>query len=163
MGYETKMYVVRKWDFCDPPSGEELASIDLCKCGSGAVGTLIANHTHKAKKGEKPPFTLYARNPDRQDEAVEILREAVEKDIGFECWHDTTEALEKLSNHIEDGTISEDKYGSFLGIIDVDDMIAALEKDYKEEGYRRFKWALDLLKSIKETWSEDLTIITYGH
>ena len=40
----------------------------------------------------------------------------------------------------------------------------ALEADLKVEDYRRFRWALLLLKEIKASWSEgDLKVITYGH
>ncbi|RJQ26747.1 hypothetical protein C4577_03065 [Candidatus Parcubacteria bacterium] len=168
MGYETKMYVVRKYSFGvignESPSGQELACIDLCKCGyEGAVASLISNHTKHAVNGEKPPFGLYTRGPDRQNEAVELLQEiANTESVSFSL---SKEEIEALASDIEDGQITEDCYGDWLGVIEIDDMIQALEEDLKgEEKYRRFQWALVLLKSIKETYPEGgLKVITFGH
>ncbi len=174
MGYETRIHVVSTYPFeTDPPCGTELATIDLCKSGiDTAVGKLIAQNTRKAKEGEKPPFSLYPRNPKRQYEAVEILREVSgrldkkkKKLLGK-----TSEEINKLSNDIEDGQITTDCYGDFLGVMDIDDFIFALEEDLKsDEKYRRFEWALALLKAIKASWVGreaeicKLKVITYGH
>jgi hypothetical protein len=104
--------------------------------------------------------------------SVEILRQLAEDATSSKTEGSiedrTTRAnfLTELSNHIEDSAITEDKYGDNLGVIDIDDFIAALEEDYEKEEYRRFKWAIDLLKSIKESYKDikrDVKVITYGH
>jgi hypothetical protein len=177
MGYETRIHVVALYGHGiglhdNIETGEELASIDLCKCGyEGAVADLIAK-SHKDAKEAKIKFGLWARTPDRNDEAVEILRQLAEDATSSKTEGSiedrTTRAnfLTELSNHIEDSAITEDKYGDNLGVIDIDDFIAALEEDYEKEEYRRFKWAIDLLKSIKESYKDikrDVKVITYGH
>lgn len=161
MGYETTMYVMHPYGFTDdPPTGQELAVVELCKCGydSSHVGRLLAKHTHKPTKDSKPPFALYANNPERQYDAVEFLRDEVK-----EVLPDKAEWIQTLSDDIEDGTIITDKYGAYLGVIEIDDMIAAMEEDQKVEIYRRFTWALALLKSIKDNFDGELKIVTYGH
>lgn len=163
MGYETRIHIVARYGHGigiheDFETGEELASIDLCKCGySGPVADLIAK-SHKEAKTAKTKFALNARNPERQNEAVKVLRELAGK-----AKHEFIK-LSELSDHIEDGTTVTDKYGDNLGVIPVDEFLTALEESYKSEEYRRFKWAIDLIKSIKETiGSRELVIVTYGH
>ncbi len=160
MGYETRMHVVSEYDFIDDVvrTGQELASIDLCKCGDGPVGKLIAKKTKEDfYVGERrtKPFALYPRRPDRQQEAVDFIREAA-KTAEF------SEDINKLANDIEDGYITEDCYGDKLGVIEIDEMIEALKAE--KEGYRRFEWALALLETIKRTMpDENLKIITFGY
>jgi hypothetical protein len=170
------MYVVRVWPFDlgeDILTGQLLAFVELSKCGyEGPVPDLIAKHTKKADKGTKPTFALYAMNPDRQHEAVELLRELAEIHTPESqlCLGMDAKEIDKLSNQIEDGYITQDCYGQWLGVIEVDDMIDALKKEMENaekcehDYYRRFKWALTLLTVIKETWPEGgLKVITYGH
>jgi len=183
MGYETRIHVVSTYPFTlgenEPPMGEELAMIDLCKCGyDGPLEELMSKYRHKSKDGGKPTFAIYARNPERQQEAVEVLREFAELatsppdgEEGFnftgsiEARTEKANYLNKLSNHVEDGTITTDCYGDFLSAIPIDEFIEALEAELKRDDYRRFRWALVLLKSIKESWDfpERLRVITYGH
>lgn len=75
------------------------------------------------------------------------------------------EAVNKLANDIEDGYIQEDKYGDPLAVIPIDEFIEALEESHKLDPYRRFAWALALLKSIQSSWDyEDrLFVVTYAH
>jgi hypothetical protein len=76
----------------------------------------------------------------------------------------SSKEIGKLADDIEDGYITKDPYGSYLGMFDVDEVIEALEEELKTDDYRRFKWALTLLKTIKETWTEgNLKVVTYGH
>lgn len=111
MGYETRIHVVEKYTFPAsedyPDSGSELATMDLCKCGDGAVGRLVGKYIKLAKQSKRK-FGLYARNPQRQNEAVEFLREVAEE-------REDKEAVEQLAADIEDGYITEDCYGDPLG------------------------------------------------
>lgn len=78
----------------------------------------------------------------------------------------TAKEISKLSNELEDGMIVSDSYGDYLGIIDVDDFLAALKQELLVEDYRRYRWAVQLLESVITDWpnyKEDLKIITYGH
>ena len=170
MGYETKMYVVRQ---IDSEYGIEIASLDLCKCGDGPVAKLIASSIQKANKSEKH-FCLWPRNPDRQQEAVDLIQGmAILTERNEEIskmWHDTfgedlPGEMRKLAAAIEDGRITKDHYGDYLPVIDVDDMIAALKEDIAKDGYRRFELALIMLEAIQK-WQfphTDLKVVTYGH
>jgi hypothetical protein len=166
MGYEIRIHVVAPHTFLasdQPQTGSELAVLDLCKCGyDGAVSKVVQKAIDKAKKSEGPGFALWPNNPDRQQEATEFLREVAECDVKSLSMN--KEAIDKLSNDIEDGYITKDRYGEPLGVIELDEFIAALEEDNKAEPYRRFQWALALLKSIKETHQEStIKVVTYGH
>jgi hypothetical protein len=161
MGYETRIHVVsiNRWDKEVPQSGQELASIDLCKCGDGEVGKLVRSYT---KSDGSPKFALWARNPDRQHEVVEFLRETAEADSDPK----KNARIEKLADDIEDGKVTRDRYGDLLGLISIDDFITALEKDCeKKMPYRRYVWALALLRSIRQSWDtpEELRVVTYGY
>lgn len=182
MGYETRIYVVSMYGegiglHNNIQTAEEIASIELSKCGyEGRVAKLIEK-SHKDANEADVKFALYARNPERQREAVEVLRDLAESVTSpkteSETWGEGTieqrteraEFLTQLSNEIEDGTITTDCYGDHLGVIPIDEFIAALEEDYKEQKYRRFKWAINLLKTIKSTYDGDreVNVITYGH
>lgn len=164
MGYETRIHIVSKYSFAIsenyPDSGSELASIDLCKCGDGAVGQLIASAIKKAKSNRK--FGLYARNPDKQREAVELLRDLADNETPFL----TGKEMLELSNDIEDGYVTKDCYGDPLGVIPIQEFLNALEKDNTKDNYRRYEWAIALMKSIIATSEGELSrlfVVTYGH
>ena len=57
--------------------------------------------------------------------------------------------------------IHEDRYGDKPNETSIDDCIEALKLDVQEDDYRRFKWALALLESMKE--EKDLSVIWFGH
>jgi hypothetical protein len=143
------MYVVHKWDFTEIPMGSELAFVNLCKVGDGPLGKLIASYTKKKVAGEKPPFALYSFNTDRHNEVTDIVKKADKE----------------LYKEIIEGIVSSDKWGDWLGVIPIDEFIAALDEELKvEEPYRRFVWASVLLKSICDSWDrESLFVITYGY
>jgi anti-sigma28 factor (negative regulator of flagellin synthesis) len=165
MGYETKIYVVNKYDFDrgEFKSGGIIASMDLCKMGEGEFESLRSESVGKEK------MSLWAFNPDRQQEAVELLRQLAEceslKSLNLEVID--KEKINKLSNDIEDGVITKDCYGDYLGVMLVPDVIEALKADCKNGEYRRFAWAIAMLESIWETSSEyerqNLRVISYGH
>ncbi len=57
--------------------------------------------------------------------------------------------------------ISEDRYGDKPELTSIQDCIAALKKDIKEDsGYHRFNWALSLLESMKDS---GMKVIWFGH
>lgn len=155
MGYETRMYVVAPWSSGSKTS-EELAQIDLsnCSCGGGAVINLINKYTKIAKE-------------EGQTEAVELLRKVANLSFsysGFEQEIANKKTILKLADDIEDGHIIRDCYHEPLPKIPAKEFLDALEEDYKQEKYRRLKWAIDLLKSIMETFTERaLFVVTYGH
>ncbi len=57
--------------------------------------------------------------------------------------------------------ITEDIYGSKPNEISVAKCIEALRLDVKDSDYRRFKWALALLESMKD--ENEISVIWYGH
>lgn len=60
--------------------------------------------------------------------------------------------------------ITKDRYDDIFKPVDIEEVINALEKDAKSSDYRRFKWALSLLKSMKESrGGDDLKVILYGY
>lgn len=61
-----------------------------------------------------------------------------------------------------DRTIDEDKYGDKLKPIPVKTVVDALSKDVREDKYRRFVWALKLLKEMVKD-SENICVMFYGH
>ena len=137
------------------------------------------------KAGTEREFALWANAPDRQREAVELLRSLAplletkrrkpthlakllsENGEPQECW--TKTGVVELSNDIEDGQITRDKYGDKLGIMLVPDVLNALKEELNapDGQYRRFKWAVAVLESIWETLSDDekkdCRVISYGY
>lgn len=176
MGYETRITIVSLYNFpLVPLMGSEIAHLELSKCGSGPLGTLISSRTKNAPRGticetllyhtslgKEIPFALYAHNPQRQYEAVELLREVSELKVSELSM--SPEEIRSLSNDIEDGMIYKDCYGSYLGVFEIDEFVEALKEELAIESYRRFQVALTLLLSIKENFkNEQLRVITYGH
>lgn len=161
MGYETRIHVVEVNAY-DQTSGIELASVDLRCCGDGVVWDLLTRNNKRANKSVIPPFALSARSPDRQAEAVEALRD-------FADMTETTsvrrQELLDLASAIDDGVITVDGYGDFLSVFTLDEFMAALETDLATEEYRRFRWALNLLATIKETCDKPamIRVVAIGH
>lgn len=56
--------------------------------------------------------------------------------------------------------ISEDRYGEKADLATIEDCITALKKDVKESDYRRFKWALSLLESMKDS---NMKVLWFGY
>ncbi len=59
--------------------------------------------------------------------------------------------------------ISEDCYGKIPKPIPIDDVITALEHDMETNVYRRFKWAHDLLVSMRGNTNEELSVLLWGY
>lgn len=115
MGYESKLYVVNKYDrnWCDEKWGEVIASFDLC-----CVPINFAQY---------PATDCY------------IIA--------------------------DDGNrVTEDKYGSPLREIPVQDMIDMIEKEIKvDKDYRRYQPCLNLLKGFNLNDWENLVVLHYGY
>lgn len=64
-----------------------------------------------------------------------------------------------------DGNIetSSDCYGDKPEPISIHDCITALELDSEGSDYRRFKWALGMLKAIRDNDGHEMQVIWYGH
>lgn len=59
--------------------------------------------------------------------------------------------------------ITSDCYDKRLKAIPLDDALKALETDSGSDSYRRFKIAVDVLRSLKEHSGESLSVVLYGH
>ena len=66
--------------------------------------------------------------------------------------------------------VTEDRYNDALYAVPIDIFLTAMQqdfldskKDYKGKGYRRFKWAKDLLTSMKKDSNEPLYVVMFGH
>lgn len=162
MGYETKLFVVKEFGqlpIDDAPSGQILCMIDLAKCDyNGSLHKLFSS----TPKGDEPPtFTLTGMEPDCQHRVVEFLEEIAETTTAYTEF--AAEARE-LASELENNQITEDKYGNRLGVFNIDHVIELLEKELERDDYRRFRWALMMLKAIKEDCPEyKLKVVTYGH
>lgn len=62
-----------------------------------------------------------------------------------------------------DTLIKTDLYDSYMNPIPIADVIAALEIDYENDDYRRYRWALDLLKSMNIDANNEIEVLFYGH
>jgi len=58
--------------------------------------------------------------------------------------------------------ITEDSYGDMPKPLPIKTVVEALEKDMENEDYRRFKWALALLKSMEDD-PEGLSVLMWGY
>jgi hypothetical protein len=61
-----------------------------------------------------------------------------------------------------DQHIYEDRYGDKFLPLDINMVYEAIKKDSKKDEYRRFKWALSLLESMKDE-KEGLKVILFGY
>lgn len=164
MGYEIRLVVVEEhYRDADPNTGTELAMIELGKCGEGPVYDLVQSRIKKKGDGD-PPFALWPRTPDRQEEAVELLRELAETPdalANLACPGD----VGTLANDIESGYITSDPYGYYLGVFTLDEMITALVADTERTENRFSVIALAMLNAFKNTMPKNkrLRVVSYSH
>lgn len=91
MGYETRITLVSAFNFPSEriKTGVEILTLDLCKVGyHGPLVELIEN-----SKSKEPVFGLYARTPDCQIEAVNLLRNLIAdkqsvQDRAYQLWEE---------------------------------------------------------------------------
>lgn len=62
-----------------------------------------------------------------------------------------------------DKDVRDDCYGDKPLPATIDECIVALRMDVQNDDYRRFKWALSLLESMKKNEGGDLKVLWYGH
>lgn len=172
MGYETKIYVLygvdHPWTYDGKPvlTGVEVASMDLCKCGEGAVSDVISQFKIDLKQHpEHPAYGLYTRTSDNTQEYVEFLRDLLDHEKFEEVLKDnnyTKDKFQKLTDNIEDGVRTIDCYGDRVVCVPGVQFLAALKKDYVLEKYRRYEMAIAMLESILKHFP-DAKVFTYGH
>ena len=56
-----------------------------------------------------------------------------------------------------------DRYDKPLSVMEVDDVIKAIEHDNKTEKYRRFTMALAMLKVFRKEFGKEAKVLGYGH
>lgn len=62
-----------------------------------------------------------------------------------------------------DAQVFKDRYGAFPRPVPIEDVIAALEKDVETSDFRRFKWALGMLRAMSSTGNEQLSVLSWGY
>jgi hypothetical protein len=170
MGYETRIYVVygldnRPWEHDGKSvlTGVEIASLDLCKCGDGAVSNII--NSHKIKDDNHPLYALYTRTTDENDTYVDFLRELSENENFvkiLEEHNSDVSTFQKMVNNIEDGLVTRDLYNDKIVCVPAVHFLEALKEDQQQEKYRRFEIAIALLTSILVHFPT-AQVLTYGH
>jgi hypothetical protein len=168
MGYETRIDIVLQHyspmipELCHGHegvnSGTLLASVELSKT-DGAVATVI-----EKSKPKKPKFILWPSKPERQNEAVELLRENLE--AVAKALEKETDFVKDLCNDLEDGVILTDPYDDFVGVCEIEEFLNALKSEIAcNPHHQRYKWAVALIESILESGvrADALRILTYGH
>lgn len=148
MGYEIRIHIM--FVHTDPHNnpydyGMEVATLDLCKCGNGPVRQLCDKYQNTPREKK---FVLWSRDSDGLREYKKELEKLGNKD---------------LTNRLEDGIITEDYYGKPIGLIPIDEFVAALKEDIELEAYRRFKWALALIEAIQKDVKKNIFVATFGH
>ena len=59
--------------------------------------------------------------------------------------------------------LTKDQYGDRFKPLPIADVIKALQKDTKGDDFRRYKWALDTLKSIQKNGGANAEVILFGY
>jgi hypothetical protein len=172
MGYETRIHVLygvdHPWTYDGKPvlTGVEIASMDLCKCGEGAVSNVIKSFKIDSKEHPTHPlYGLYTRTGDNNQDYVELLREFLEHEKFEEVLRDnnyTKEQFQNLTNNIEDGVRTKDCYDDNIVCVPGVQFLKALKEDYVQEKYRRYEMAIAMLESILKHFP-DAKVFTYGH
>ena len=62
-----------------------------------------------------------------------------------------------------DDQIIEDRYGDKLISTPIEFLINRISEQAEKEEYRRFKWALGMLESMRDNSKEQLTVLIFGH
>jgi hypothetical protein len=178
-------------------TGEVLAELDLCKAGyDGPIPELIERTKPKKPKFGLWAFNPEQQQEAVEflrdlNEQLPTIRQTLTEKEAYRLWDEagrpwgqslefwaqaeasivlpSPNELNELSNNLEDGMVLTDKYGAYLGICTADEFMEALEAEFAQakEEYRRFRWAYNLIKSIRESMEpyelDALRIITYGH
>jgi hypothetical protein len=153
MGYETKLFIGREGHTSD-----EMQSGDLVVEDGQAYRPLLTDDEGELiKTGRKSTYFMVYAEIDLckcgYSSAVSKLDQINKDESHFWEWYGSGDG---------NNAITEDRYGDKLKPIPISDVVAALESDEKNDNYRRFKWALALLKSMQDE-PEDLKVLIYGH
>jgi len=151
MGYETRMYVGKSGHSNPEFEHETQAVLDVD----------YAYFPLKKDANDKPIptgrteiyFDVYAMVDMRKVGGSNLLKlDWINKESGTVVWY----------HYGEEGgnnPTKEDRYGDYPKPLKICDVIDALEKDAAEDEYRRFNWALALLKDMPE----DTEVLLYGY
>ena len=134
------------------------------------IKLLVGKACHQSPVFEKDEEGIYQQTAHRE----QWFRVDAEVDL---CKCGSTSQLNKLydaTKHTDpnhhyflyglDGHIhfTEDLYGKKLQTVPIHEVIQALKVDASNDNYRRFPWALALLKSMEDD-PEGFEVILYGH
>lgn len=59
--------------------------------------------------------------------------------------------------------VTKDWYDDMPRPVPILDVIRALEEDVQRDDYRRFRWALGMLRAMRENNGSDLQVLFFGH
>ena len=98
---------------------------------------------------------------------VDMCKMGYDANISKLDWKNTSTSPEPywyyFRGESEDKVI-EDKYGDKSRPVPIGEVIEALEQDVARDDYSRFKWALDLLKSMDDSKGyAGLSVMFYGY
>lgn len=152
MGYETRLIIGRAGTPSDEIKTGELTISD----GEAYRPYLKDEFGRYIKTGRTEVYFMeYA--------SIDLCKCGYDSEISKIDWKNTDKNIFWYYYGSDGNTpIIEDCYGGKSEPVPIKDVIAALEKDVESSEYRRFKWALALLKSMDDD-SEELTVMFYGH
>ena len=139
MGYETKAFVVERYNF------------NKIKDNSGPEMLHTLGMVDLSKDGDVDSFFSRLR--------LAYTENTIEDNRSFGLWAFGY-------NGSGDEHVCKDKYNKPIVLIPINDAILNLEYDLKKEYYRRFDMLLQLLKATKKGFEKninDLYVACYGH
>ena len=164
MGYEIKLIIGEAYNFTTP------------EVKRSETGEIDGNYIHYApiKKNGKEVKT------GRKEHHFHTMAEIDLAKIGIGRLADLDSENQKVSTadkknvykwFLTDGNtlVGEDRYGAKRNPVPIADVIKAIEADHMRDihdedyRYRRYEWALALLKSMQEYQGENLTVILEAH
>lgn len=153
MGYETRLLIGRESSF----TSSEIKCGDLILEDGEAYRPMIRDDKDGyIKTGRKETLFMIMAEIDlckcgHNAHIHEVDRINKDENHFWYWWHGNERA-------------AEDCYGEKLKPVPIADVVVALEKDVADDAndYRRFRWALALLYSMKDD-PEKLSALLYGH
>lgn len=158
MGYEIKLYIGKAYRDC-----EEIAR-DMSKPyedGSGFEYQKDKDGNYVKTGRIEKYFSVYAM--------VDLCKCGYDSKI-----YDLSGKSHKLANENKDkyfyyfygsdgnSQVVEDRYGDYMYAMPIKDTIKALTADRQKDEYRRYKWAIALLNSMKDD-QENLEVLFFGY
>lgn len=150
MGYETKLYIGRSCHSMDEAAKGEL----IFKDGEAYRPYLKDENGDTVRTGRKEIyFEVYAM--------IDLCKCGADSEISKVDWRNKESDSVVWYFYNGDNEIKEDSYGDIPKPVKLNIVLEALRKDTEKEDYRRFKWAVSLLESMKD--DEEIEILFYGH